>query len=69
MHPAPGAAKLDAMNSLLLTGGRVVDPANQFDSIADVLIIDGKISAIGKNLAAPAGVETLDAKGKIVPPA
>ena len=43
------------MNSLLLTGGRVVDPANQFDSIADVLIIDGKISAIGKKLSAPAG--------------
>ena len=56
------------MNSLLLTGGRVVDPANQFDAIADVLVIDGKISAIGKNLAAPAGVETLDAKGKIVSP-
>ncbi len=56
------------MNSLLLTGGHVVDPANHFDSIADVLILDGKISAIGKNLSAPAGVETFDAKGKIVSP-
>ncbi|HZI31219.1 MAG TPA: dihydroorotase [Candidatus Binatia bacterium] len=56
------------MNSLLLTGGRVVDPANKIDSIADVLILDGKISAIGKNLSAPAGVETLDARGKIVSP-
>lgn len=56
------------MNSLLLTGGRVVDPANQFDAIADVLILDGKISAVGKKLSAPAGVETLDAKGKIVCP-
>ena len=45
------------MNSLLLAGGRVVDPANKFDSIADVLILDGKISAIGKNLSAPAGVD------------
>lgn len=61
-------AKLDAMNSLLLTGGRVVDPANQFDSIADVLILDGKISAVGKNLSAPAGVETFDATGKIISP-
>ena len=25
------------MNSLLLAGGRVVDPANQFDAPADVL--------------------------------
>ena len=56
------------MNSLLLTGGRVIDPANHFDSLADVLILDGKISAVGKNLSAPAGVETFDAKGKIVLP-
>jgi dihydroorotase len=56
------------MNSLLLTGGRVIDPANHFDSPADVLIIDGKISAVGKNLSAPKGVEKFDAKGKIVSP-
>ena len=56
------------MNSLLLIGGRVVDPANHFDSIADVLILNGKISAVGKKLSAPAGVETSDATGKIVSP-
>ncbi|HTR43554.1 MAG TPA: dihydroorotase [Pseudomonadales bacterium] len=56
------------MNSLLLTGGRVIDPANHFDSAADVLITDGKISAVGNNLSAPAGTETLDATGKIVCP-
>lgn len=59
---------LAAMNSLLLTGGRVIDPANRFDSIADVLIVDGKISVVGKNLSAPNGVEVLDAKGKVVCP-
>jgi dihydroorotase len=58
------------MNSLLLTGGRVIDPANHFDSLADVLIIDGKISAVGKNLSAkaPTEIEILDARGKIVCP-
>jgi dihydroorotase len=56
------------MNSLLLTGGRVVDPANHFDSVAEVLILNGKISAIGKKLSAPAGVEKFDAQGKIVSP-
>ncbi|HEY2329303.1 MAG TPA: dihydroorotase, partial [Verrucomicrobiae bacterium] len=56
------------MNSLLLTGGRVVDPANKFDAVADVLILDGKISAVGKNLSAPAGVEIFNASGKIVSP-
>ena len=59
---------LGAMNSLLVTGGRVVDPANHFDSAADVLILDGKISAVGKNLSAPNGTEVLDATGKIVCP-
>ena len=59
---------LTPMNSLLLTGGRVVDPVNHFDSPADVLIIDGKISAVGKNLSAPKGVEQFDAGGKIVCP-
>jgi dihydroorotase len=58
------------VNSLLLTGGRVIDPANHFDAIADVLILDGKISAIGKNLSAkaPKEIEHFDATGKIVCP-
>jgi dihydroorotase len=56
------------MNSLLLTGGRVIDPANHLDSITDVLITDGKISAVGKNISAPAGCEIFDAKGEIVCP-
>ncbi len=56
------------MNSLLLTGGRVIDPANNFDSIADVLILDGKISAVGKQLSAPAGGPSFNARGKIVSP-
>ena len=58
------------MNSLLLTGGRVIDPANQFDAVADVLILDGKFSAVGKNLSAKTAkeIERFDATGKIVCP-
>ncbi len=59
---------LASMNSLLLTGGRVIDPASHFDALADVLIQDGKISAIGQKLAAPAGTEIFNAAGKIVSP-
>ncbi|MGA2247853.1 MAG: dihydroorotase [Verrucomicrobiota bacterium] len=62
------AIKLDPMNSLLLTGGRVVDPANHFDSIADVLLFEGKVSAVGQNLSAPADVDRFDARGKVVAP-
>jgi dihydroorotase len=58
------------VNSLLLTGGRVIDPANQFDAVADVLILNGKISAVGKNLSAkaPREVKRFDASGKVICP-
>jgi len=56
------------VNSLLLTGGRVIDPANNFDAIADVLILNGKISAVGQNLSAPHDIERYAAQGKVVCP-
>ena len=62
------ATKLDPMNSLLLTGGHVVDPANHIDSIADVLLLDGKISAVGKNLPARRAWRNWTVRGKIVAP-
>ena len=58
------------MNSLLVTGGRVVDPAIGFDAAADVLILDGKISAVGPGLAAkaPAATPDINAAGRVVCP-
>jgi len=56
------------MNSLLLSGGRVLDPANHFDALADVLVVDGKIAAVGTGLSVPAGTPTLDVRGKVVTP-
>src|SRR5690349_9549566 len=58
------------MNALLLTGGRVIDPANRLDVSADLLIVDGKIAAVGKDALAeaPANAERLDVKGKIDTP-
>ncbi|HXT13137.1 MAG TPA: dihydroorotase [Candidatus Angelobacter sp.] len=58
------------MNALLLSGGRVIDPANRLDAMADVLIVDGKISAVGKDVSAkaPAGAERMDVKGMLVCP-
>ncbi|SDG64938.1 dihydroorotase [Selenomonas sp. WCT3] len=52
---------------LLIKGGRVINPAEKFDKIADVLVEDGKIKAIGENLAAD-GAEVYDAAGKVVTP-
>ena len=53
------------MAALLLTGGRVLDPANKLDSKTDLLIVDGKIAAVGKDAAkkTPPAAERLDASG------
>lgn len=56
------------MRAVLLKGGRVVDPSQDHDGVADVLIVDGHVAAMGKNLAAPDGAEVVDATGKVVAP-
>ncbi len=58
------------MNSLLLSGGRVVDPANRLDGLADVLISEGKIAAVGTNVSrqAPPQTRRLEVSGKVVCP-
>jgi len=53
--------------SILIKGGRVVDPG-RFVGIADVLIQDGKIAAVGSNLPAPANSRIVQAEGKLVLP-
>jgi dihydroorotase len=36
---------------IILAGGRVIDPSQRLDEIADVAIVDGKIDSIGRGLA------------------
>jgi dihydroorotase len=58
------------MNSLLLTGGRVIDPANRLDQAKDILITNGKIAAIGASVSDKASgqVERMDVTGLVVCP-
>lgn len=56
------------MRPLLLTGGRVIDPAANRDEVADVLVVDGRIAAIDRSLSPPDGAERMDAKGLVVAP-
>jgi len=51
---------------LLIKGGRVIDPASGRDEIADVLVRDGVIAAIGAGLQTTG--ETIDAAGLWVTP-
>src|SRR5579862_4974219 len=55
------------MADLILIGGRVIDPANGRDEIADVAFAAGKVAAIGRGLPRD-GAETVDVNGKIVTP-
>jgi dihydroorotase len=55
------------MTDLILTGGRVIDPANGRDEIADVAFTDGKVAATGRELPRGAA-QTVDVSGKLVTP-
>jgi dihydroorotase len=55
------------MADLILTGGRVIDPASGRDEIADVAFTDGKIAAVGRELPRGAA-KTVDVSGKLVTP-
>jgi len=56
------------MSSVLLQGGRVIDPANNLDKTADVLLASGKIQAVDTSLNPPDNTETFDCSGKVVCP-
>ncbi|MCI5118797.1 MAG: dihydroorotase [Candidatus Electrothrix sp. LOE1_4_5] len=51
---------------LLITNGRIIDPANTVDCIGNLLIVDGRIAA--PDTALPADVEEIDAQGCWVVP-
>lgn len=55
--------KEEKRGTLIIRGGRVIDPAGKVDRVADVLIEDGKISKIGKISG-----KGIDAKGLLVVP-
>lgn len=53
--------------AILIKNGRVIDPASATDRVADVLIVGGKIAAVGTSLPT-AGAAVFDASGLIVAP-
>jgi dihydroorotase len=54
--------------AFLLRGAHVVDPQVALDCVRDVLIDEGRIQAVGEDLARPAGAEAIDARGKYLVP-
>jgi dihydroorotase len=54
--------------TILVRGGRVVDPSQDLDGALDLLIAGGTVEALGEGLEAPEGAEVLDATGLVVTP-
>ena len=56
------------MTDLLLRGGRVVDPTDGTDEVRDLHVSDGRIAAVGTDLATPDGATVVDVSGCVVGP-
>ena len=52
---------------LLIRGGRIIDPSQELDQTADLLVEDGLVRSIG-DAAPDAGADIIDASGLIVSP-
>lgn len=63
IYPAPKQSK-----PIVVTNATVHVGNGQVIENASIVIVDGKISAVGKDVSVPAGATTVDAKGKHVYP-
>jgi imidazolonepropionase-like amidohydrolase len=61
------AGALDAQ-TIAITGGKVYPVSGAVIDGGTVLIVNGKITAVGSNVAVPADAQRIDATGKIVTP-
>lgn len=53
---------------ILLKGGHVIDARNGVNAVQDVAIKDGRIAAVGSNIAAGSALKTVDVSGMFVTP-
>jgi len=56
------------MKPLLITGGRVIDPSQKIDDQIDIMINNGVVEVLEKNLKPSAEIELIDAAGLVVVP-
>ena len=55
-------------HTLILRGGRVIDPSQGLDGVMDVAFRDGKVAGTGAGIAVQDGAKVIDVAGKIVTP-
>src|SRR6185436_2149841 len=66
--PASRRPRSPDMSSLLIHGGRIVDPSQGLDGSYDLLIEDGAVARIDGRIQKPRGAETIDAACLVVTP-
>ncbi len=61
---------MDEIKTFLIRGGRVIDPSQNFDSISDLYVENGKIKYLDKKdqIKVPKGIKIIDAKNHWVLP-
>jgi len=67
-EPFPSTYQVPANPPLLIQGGTVLTGTGERLEGTDVLIVNGRIQAVGKSLSAPAGARIVDARGRWVTP-
>jgi dihydroorotase len=53
---------------VLLRGGRVIDPSQGLDDRADLLVVDGRVAEVGRDLTVPEDGTVVDVSGRVVAP-
>ena len=56
------------MLTILIKGGRIIDPSQGIDKIADLLIEEGRVKGIDQQITPPERTKIIDAKGFVVTP-
>ncbi len=56
------------MTTIVLRGGRIVDPSQHLDRVADLVVRDGIVHAIGEHRDADHAEEIIDVRGCVVAP-
>jgi imidazolonepropionase-like amidohydrolase len=64
----PSTYKAPQAQATLIRGATVLTGTGERIDSGDVLIVDGRIKAVGSNLTAPAGARVIDAQGRWVTP-
>ncbi len=65
---SPICAQQTGQYDILLTGGHVIDPANNINSIMDIAVSEGKIARVAEHIPSSQAKNVIDVSGYCVTP-